>query len=398
MPTNILGPGHYPNTNETATRPTPVATLKNFLAWFAQCDANGAGGTNIDEQWLNALMASLRSPILNSGAQQDELSDDMIAEAMARYASGGVFCTDGGVANAYVLSTPLSFIMPKSYFLGQRLLWYPANANTGASTVNAFGNGAKAIRRPDDTALAGGELVAGRAVDMVYDPAANSGAGAFRLVPWSLANLVTTGGLLNLQLITATGTYTKTATAKKAIAIVVGGGGSGGGAIPMSSGVGLGGGAGGAAIAFVDLSAISTVACTIGPGGVAVLADKGGDGGTTSFGAYAVATGGKGGDRFDGTTDYDAPTAEGGMGTAGLLLFPGEPGGGGINGGGAIGGSSLFGGGGRPANVLPGPGADGYTPSGYGGGGGGADSGGSGGSNQKGGNGAPGCILVVEFA
>lgn len=109
-----------------------------------------------------------------------------LAQAMARYASGGVFADDTGSANAYVVSAVLSFQPPKAYFAGMMLAFYPDNTNTSAATVNAFGLGIKKILSPSGAALTGGELIAGRFTAMAYDPAADTGAGAFKLKPWAL--------------------------------------------------------------------------------------------------------------------------------------------------------------------------------------------------------------------
>lgn len=111
------------------------------------------------------------------------------------------------------------------------------------------------------------------------------------LVPLIGAGLVT--GLINVQLITASGTYTKTTGARRALVFATGGGGGGGGSGP--GGTGGGGGAGGTAIAFSDLTGVSTVTCTIGAGGAGNSGANGASGGATSFGSLAVATGGVGG-------------------------------------------------------------------------------------------------------
>lgn len=115
-----------------------------------------------------------------------DVDKQMLAQAMARYASGGVFGDDSGAANAYVVGAVLTFQAPKAYFLGMTISFYPDNTNTSASTVNAFGLGIKKILSPSGAALTGGELIAGRFTAMAYDPAADGAAGAFKLFPWAL--------------------------------------------------------------------------------------------------------------------------------------------------------------------------------------------------------------------
>lgn len=114
----------------------------------------------------------------------------MKAQAVARYASGGVFCQDSGaVANSFVLDTPADFVMPKAYFTGMRVLFYAGHNSTGASQINAFGIGSKSLLDHDGVALVGGEVLTGRLVDAVYDEGLLSGSGAFKLAPWANALL-----------------------------------------------------------------------------------------------------------------------------------------------------------------------------------------------------------------
>lgn len=101
------------------------------------------------------------------------------------------------------------------------------------------------------------------------------------------------------KFITTSGTYTTPPGVKAIIVEVVGGGGGGGGCVAASTGahtVSGGGGAGGTAKSFIALP-LASYTVTIGAGGTAgtTAGSVGGDGGTTSFGSVAVATGGAGG-------------------------------------------------------------------------------------------------------
>lgn len=187
---NEFGPGHYPTTGAVAERPTPINTALDGDMWFAPCDAQGNGGTAINAQWLNLVLAELRNAYRAAGAQGGEGNEKKIAEAMTRSASGGVFAADSGSANAYVLASPSGvdgFVMPKSLFDGMIVVWRPANPNTGPSTANAYGLGVKPILGPGGAALAGGEIIT-QDCAMRYSIAANGGAGAFILFAWSVAS------------------------------------------------------------------------------------------------------------------------------------------------------------------------------------------------------------------
>lgn len=184
--TNIFGPGHHPSTGEITVRPTQTATGSTPDTFFGQCDSAGVGGTHIDEMLLNLVIANLRRMVRTAGAAQNELSDDMLAEALARYAAGGDFVMDSGIANAYVVAAPLQFKAPLALFHGMRMRWRPGAAPTGPSTVNAYNLGLKALLRPDGAAIQTGDFDAAIELETEYDTAADSGSGGHRIMPWAL--------------------------------------------------------------------------------------------------------------------------------------------------------------------------------------------------------------------
>lgn len=125
----------------------------------------------------------------------------MKAQAIARYASGGVFYTDAGAANAYVLSSPSGvdgFVMPKAFFDGMEIEFTPSSSCTGASTVNPNGLGIKPIRRTNGDPTETNDIVAGVPCAARYSPSAD----AFLISPWALKEAAevsgTTGSYLNL--------------------------------------------------------------------------------------------------------------------------------------------------------------------------------------------------------
>lgn len=71
--------------------------------------------------------------------------------------------TDSGAANAYVLAATLN-----AYAANMIVMIKAINANTGASTLNINGLGAKSILRQDGTALQSGDIVAGQWIKLVY--------------------------------------------------------------------------------------------------------------------------------------------------------------------------------------------------------------------------------------
>ena len=97
-------------------------------------------------------------------------------------------------------------------------------------------------------------------------------------------------GPSGIRVFTSSTTWTKPPGVTKIYVRLVGGGGAG-------SGVGETGGSGGYAEKLIDVSSVSSVNVTIGAGSTSptFYAGAAGNGGTTSFGSYLSATGGRGG-------------------------------------------------------------------------------------------------------
>ena len=85
-----------------------------------------------------------------------------ILDGIERLASG---ITASGT-NTYT-ATPSPAIT--AYALGQKFLILFTNANTGASTINLNGLGAKDIKKSVSTALASGDILAGQELWIAYD-------------------------------------------------------------------------------------------------------------------------------------------------------------------------------------------------------------------------------------
>ena len=78
----------------------------------------------------------------------------------------GSYGTDVGVANAYNVSVSPSL---GAYATGVVIRFEPANSNTGASTITVSGLAVRDIQTADGKALVGGELLAGRQVEIIDD-------------------------------------------------------------------------------------------------------------------------------------------------------------------------------------------------------------------------------------
>ena len=155
-------------------------------------------------------------------------------------------------------------------------------------------------------------------------------------------------GLSSVQVFTSSGTWNRPSGITKVKVTVTGGGGGGGGGGPNWN-HGACGDAGGTAIEFIDVSSTASVTVTVGnagPGGNYNTA--GSNGGTSSFGSFCSATGGRGGKKA-ATQPYTSHNT--GVGSGGdINLYGGNGtslGGGNSNDEttGFVGGSSYWGGG-----------------------------------------------------
>lgn len=90
------------------------------------------------------------------------------------------YAVDTGTANTYVVALPHA---PSGYVDGLRVTFRTPNANTGASTINVNGLGAKAIRLSSSGVLAAGDIPAGAPLELFYSTA----TGFFHLAPNSTA-------------------------------------------------------------------------------------------------------------------------------------------------------------------------------------------------------------------
>lgn len=338
----------------------------------------GIPGTELTATWHNAVQEELLAVIEKAGLVADPADLRQLLRGIRRGKLNYVVA--GGTANALTVTldpAPVAGEIAAGFIL--RVLI--TSGNTGPATFNPNTLGATAITRAKGAALRQGDLVPGQIVTLV-----DTGSS------WMLASPgaadVALGGT---TLLTTLGTAPWIVPAnvfrlKEVIPLGGGGGGGGGQNATTFSGCGGGGAAGGAAIKFdIPVTPGQSISTTVGAGGKAgTPALNGGNGGSSSFGAFCSATGGTGGAAASGGT------VTGGTGS-----------GGDINVQGADGGTAVISSGPQPKG---GDGANG--PLGYGGGGAGTVTvagnnatgkgagGGGGGQNQNGGIGSPGLIII----
>ncbi len=298
------------------------------------------------------------------------------ASAKAVQNNSHTYATAGGTANVITLTLAPSI---GSYSAGQEFQFKASANNSGATTLNVNGKGAKNIYKMSSGtlgALASGDIISGAIYTVRYDG-----------TQFQLQSAVS-GGVVRVtqQIFTGAGTYTPSAGMLHCIVEVLGAGGGGGSANNTNMGGG-GGGAGAFGKSWLTSAQIgASQVVTIGSAGSAGAGSAGGNGGTSSLGSLISCAGGNGGARGTSTASFAGGT--GGTASNAELLVSGA------NGCPSVG--SAFGGAG--ANSPYGAGAAATLTAASGAAGLGYGSGGAGGFGANGGGaGTAGLIVITEF-
>jgi hypothetical protein len=261
--------------------------------------------------------------ISNGGFTPDNADLVQLAKAI----QGGKlnYAADSGVANSYQITVTPALL---AYLPGNRWFVKIANTNTGPSTLNVNGVGARTIVYGNGDALIAGDLTAGSIAEFWDD------GTKFQLCPTHTSHLSgTRAALSGVKMFPTPGAYIYQPTVGTRAVLVecVGGGGGGGGSYATGAGqisVGVAGGAGGYARKFIT-SGFLNANMTVGAGGVGGVPNggTGQQGGTTSFGAILSCIGGSGGVSYAPGSDAGAgntTTAAGGSASGGDINVFGQ--------------------------------------------------------------------------
>lgn len=126
------------------------------------------GNTLTAAEW-NEVPSELQNVIEALGITLSGADLNQLGKAIAGYVANGNYYTDGGAADAYVLSTIGSKQSPTAYTDGMSVLFRPVANNTGACTVNVAGLGVKSVKTSAGADPAAGRLVNGELTTLRYD-------------------------------------------------------------------------------------------------------------------------------------------------------------------------------------------------------------------------------------
>lgn len=158
-----------PNTYSATLSPAPTSYYSGQFILLKFTNGNTSAAT------INLNSLGAKNIVLPGGAALSR--DDILSGMVAGLIYDGTnfqlispsrkiyYGTSSSAANTY--TSTISGI--SGYYAGLRVAIQIDNENTGASTINVNGLGAKAIRYPDNQALLGQEIAPNMVTDMMYD-------------------------------------------------------------------------------------------------------------------------------------------------------------------------------------------------------------------------------------
>ena len=149
-------------------------------AYFVSLELNfkiGAGDTNTGASTLNVNSLGVKNIKMQDGTdpKAGTLRDGEIVRVrydgtnfilLERPDRRDEYVVDTGSADAYAVAPAPAYT---AYFAGMQVIFKADNTNTGASTLNVNSLGAKTIKKNFNADLVAGDILAGQAVEVVYD-------------------------------------------------------------------------------------------------------------------------------------------------------------------------------------------------------------------------------------
>lgn len=117
----------------------------------------------------NVIYAEMNNLIETAGQTPNDVDNFQTSKSVAQYSSVGDFYKEaaGSAADVYVIEGNSNFQEAYALADGMRVRFRVVNSNTGASTLNFNGLGAKVVEKAG-SALVSGDLVAGNIAEVIY--------------------------------------------------------------------------------------------------------------------------------------------------------------------------------------------------------------------------------------
>jgi hypothetical protein len=279
--------------NYTVTKNTGLTQYNGGLSFKVKFNASNTGASTIN---IDSLGSKNIKKYILSGKVNVHIGDIIAGNIYILVYDGTDFILTNSTYNqtqTYATSTTgtdaysVTFTIPyTAYYAGMTINFKADVANTGVSTLNVDGLGAKTIKKFVSQDLANEDIKPGHIISVIYD------GTYFQMVNSTLPQIKS-------QVFTSNGTFTAPVTGTYKVTVTGGGGSGGNGSNPNPPYelYNAGGGAAGTAIKWIYLTKDTAVPVTIGAGGTfPVSAGAGNNGQSSSFGAYCSATGGGGGE------------------------------------------------------------------------------------------------------
>ncbi|EOC2502793.1 hypothetical protein ACI19M_001767 [Escherichia coli] len=371
----------------------------NFKAFALDPNANVT--SQADWEALPALLSGFTAGKASSAQVNKAIRQaSFIAAALAQYTANksGLDVLDDGDLNGFISKMGTAF--GKDFQALDATLSALAGLATGANKLPYF-TGNDTAAQTDLTSVGRDIIGKNTIADILTYLQLVGGLGSS-----------TVGRLVGVQVITSSGMYTPTPGAKFGIVRGVGGGAGGGGSsTPPSGQVSSAAGGNSGSYGETKFTITGPISVTIGAGGnggtgsaSSTGANIGGAGGDTIFGTIMTCPGGRSG---LASNSFTVPSVCQSIQTktapctgANIVSIDGEAGGQGLAIGAGLsgrGGGNPLGSGGNHVGSGGSLSVVGNNGAGYGSGGSGAFSGSSG-AGKAGGNGAPGVIIIMEYA
>lgn len=144
--------------------------------------ATKVNGGSVSASEFNQPITEIENAISSTGISFSSGDLNQLAKSIINMIGNGTYYADTGAANAYVCALVGSLQSPSVYTIGMLVRFRPANANSGASTINVASLGIKNIKQKDgSTDLTTGMITITDDTWLIYD------GTSFRL--FSLGNL-----------------------------------------------------------------------------------------------------------------------------------------------------------------------------------------------------------------